>query len=151
MFSGYLNLPEATSRAMRGDWFVTGDLARMDEEGFLYLVDRKNDMIITGGENVYPREVEEVLLAHPAVRECAVVGLPHAYWGEAVTAFVALRPGAEAEAGPLIAACRAALSPYKAPKEIRFVAALPRNSLGKVLRRQLRDEGGDSRAPRPGP
>ena len=84
------------------------------------------------------------------MRECAVVGLPHAYWGEAVTAFVALRPGAEADPAPLIAACRAALSPYKAPKEIRFVAALPRNSLGKVLRRQLRDEGGDSRAPRPG-
>jgi long-chain acyl-CoA synthetase len=151
MFSGYLNLPEATARAMRGDWFVTGDLARMDEEGFLYLVDRKNDMIITGGENVYPREVEEVLLGHPAVRECAVVGLPHGYWGEAVTAFVALRPGVEAEAGTLVAACRATLSPFKVPKEIRFVAALPRNSLGKVLRRQLRDEGGESRAPRPGP
>ena len=149
MFSGYLNLPAATQAAMRGDWFVTGDLARMDEEGFLYLVDRKNDMIITGGENVYPREVEEVLMAHPAVRECAVVGLPHAYWGEAVTAFVALRPGTNASAGDLVAACRAELSRYKAPKEIRFVAALPRNSLGKILRRQLRDEGGASAAAGP--
>ena len=146
MFSGYLNLPEATAKAMRGDWFVTGDLARMDEEGFLYLVDRKNDMIITGGENVYPREVEEVLLAHPAVRECAVVGLPHAYWGEAVTAFVALRAGMNATGADLVEACRASLSRYKAPKEIRFVAALPRNSMGKVLRRSLRDEGGASRA-----
>ncbi len=134
---------------MRGDWFVTGDLARMDEEGFLYLVDRKNDMIITGGENVYPREVEEVLLAYPGVRECAVVGLPHPYWGEAVTAFVALQQGAAATAEDLVAACRATLSRYKAPKEIRFVAALPRNSLGKVLRRRLRDEGGASAAAAP--
>jgi long-chain acyl-CoA synthetase len=146
MFSGYLNMPEATSKAMRGDWFVTGDLARMDEEGFLYLVDRKNDLIITGGENVYPREVEEVLLAHPAVRECAVVGLPHPYWGEAVTAFVALREGMNATGADLVEACRASLSRYKAPKEVRFVAALPRNSMGKVLRRGLRDEGGASRA-----
>jgi long-chain acyl-CoA synthetase len=146
MFSGYLNLPEATARAMQGDWFVTGDLARMDDEGFLYLVDRKNDMIITGGENVYPREVEEVLLAQPAVRDCAVVGLPHGYWGEAVTAFVVLRQGQAPDPAPLVAACRAVLSRYKAPKEIRFVDELPRNSLGKVLRRRLRDEGGPSRA-----
>ncbi|MBL8698400.1 MAG: AMP-binding protein [Alphaproteobacteria bacterium] len=139
MFSGYLNLPEATEKAMRGDWFVTGDLARMDEEGFLYLVDRKNDMIITGGENVYPREVEEILLAHPGVQECAVVGLPHAYWGEAVTAFVVRRPGADVTAEALAASCRAAMSPYKVPKEFRFEAALPRNSMGKVLRRALRD------------
>jgi long-chain acyl-CoA synthetase len=138
MFSGYLNLPEATDKAMRGDWFVTGDLARMDDEGFLYLVDRKNDMIITGGENVYPREVEEVLLAHPAVHECAVVGLPHAYWGEQVTAFVVRRSGMDVAADELVERCRAALSRYKAPKEIRFLDALPRNSMGKVLRRSLR-------------
>jgi long-chain acyl-CoA synthetase len=141
MFSGYLNLPEATEKAMRGDWFVTGDLARMDEEGFLYLVDRKNDMIITGGENVYPREVEEVLLAHPAVQECAVVGMPHAYWGEAVTAFVVRRAGADVGAETLIEASRAALSRYKVPKEIRFLDKLPRNSMGKILRRSLRDQG----------
>jgi len=142
MFSGYLNLPEATEKAMRGDWFVTGDLARMDEEGFLYLVDRKNDMIITGGENVYPREVEEVLLAHPAVQECAVVGMPHAHWGEAVTGFVVVRPGMNVTVEALIESCRTSLSRYKAPKEIRFMTTLPRNSLGKILRRVLRDGGG---------
>jgi long-chain acyl-CoA synthetase len=139
MYSGYLNLPEATANAMRGDWFVTGDLARIDDEGFLYLVDRKNDMIITGGENVYPREVEEALLVHPAVRECAVVGLPHAYWGEAVTAFVVLREDGQVSVDSLLRFCAGALARYKIPKEVRFVSSLPRNSMGKVLRRQLRE------------
>jgi long-chain acyl-CoA synthetase len=139
LFSGYLNLPEATAKAMRGDWVVTGDLARFDDEGYVYLVDRKNDMIISGGENVYPREVEEVLLAHPAVAECGVVGLPHAYWGEQVTAFVAMRAGMSASAEDLMAACREKLSRYKVPKEIRFVPKLPRNTMGKVLRRALRE------------
>ena len=139
LFSGYLNLPEATARATRGDWFVTGDLARIDEEGYLYLVDRKNDMIISGGENVYPREVEEILLANPAVAECGVTGVPHAYWGEQVTAFVVVRPGMNVAAEELLAACREKLSRYKVPKEIRFMPELPRNSMGKVLRRALRD------------
>lgn len=139
LFSGYLNLPEVTAASMRGDWFVTGDLARRDEEGYLYLVDRKNDMIITGGENVYPREVEEVLLAHPAVVECGVVGRPHAHWGEQVTAFVVLRSGMNASATELSAACAKELSKYKVPKEIRFMPSLPRNSMGKVLRRALRE------------
>lgn len=140
LFAGYLNLPEATAKSMRGDWFVTGDLARRDEEGYVYIVDRKNDMIISGGENVYPREVEEILLAHPAVAECGVAGRPHPYWGEAVTAFVAVRPGMNVSAEDLLAACRAQLSPYKVPKEVRFVDALPRNSMGKILRRALRSE-----------
>ncbi len=138
LFSGYLNMPEATDKSMRGDWFVTGDLARIDEEGYVYIVDRKNDMIITGGENVYPREVEEILLAHPAVKECAVAGLPHAYWGEQVTAWVALRDGMNADEAELIGLCRERLSTYKAPKTINFVSALPRNSMGKILRRALR-------------
>lgn len=139
LFAGYLNLPEATARATRGDWFVTGDLARLDDEGYVYIVDRKNDMIISGGENVYPREIEEILLAHPAVAECGVTGAPHPYWGEAVTAFVVLRPGVNATAEDMMGACREKLSPYKVPKEIRFVPALPRNSMGKVLRRALLD------------
>jgi acyl-CoA synthetase (AMP-forming)/AMP-acid ligase II len=139
LFSGYLNLPEQTARVTRGDWVVTGDLARFDDEGFVYLVDRKNDMIISGGENIYPREVEEVLLAHPAVAECAVAGLPHAYWGEQVTAFVVLRPGMNASVEDLLAACREKLSRYKLPKEVRFISALPRNTMGKVLRRALRE------------
>ena len=139
-FSGYLNLPEATAKAMRGDWFITGDLARIDDEGYLYIVDRKNDMIISGGENVYPREVEEVLLAHAAVRECAVVGAPHTYWGEAITAFVVLRDGMNVTAQELQTMCREKMARYKVPKEFRMVAALPRNSMGKILRRKLRDE-----------
>ncbi|MGQ0650643.1 MAG: class I adenylate-forming enzyme family protein [Betaproteobacteria bacterium] len=139
LFSGYLNLPEATAKAMRGDWFVTGDLARIDDEGYLYLVDRKNDMIISGGENVYPREVEEILLANPAVAECGVTGVPHAYWGEQVTAFVVVRPGMNVSGDELLAACREKLSRYKVPKEVHFVPSLPRNSMGKVLRRALRD------------
>ena len=138
MFTGYLNLPEMTAKSMRGDWFVTGDLARIDDEGYVYIVDRKNDMIISGGENVYPREVEEILLAQPMVAEAAVVGQPHAYWGEAVTAYVVLRSGTQVTADALLQACRAALSPYKVPKEIRFLTALPRNSMGKILRRELR-------------
>ncbi|WP_170985067.1 class I adenylate-forming enzyme family protein [Roseomonas sp. AR75] len=138
LFSGYLNLPEATAAGTRGDWFVTGDLARQDEEGYVYLVDRKNDMIISGGENIYPREVEEVILAHPAVAECGVAGAPHPYWGEAVTAFVVLRPGMSATSEELTGRCRDALSRYKVPKEIRFVPSLPRNSMGKVLRRELK-------------
>jgi acyl-CoA synthetase (AMP-forming)/AMP-acid ligase II len=137
-FSGYLNMPEATAAGRRGDWFVTGDIARQDEEGYVYLVDRKNDMVISGGENIYPREVEEVLLGHPAVAECGVTGAPHPYWGEAVTAFVVQRPGLQVTAEELAALCRDRLSRYKVPKEIRFVAALPRNSMGKVLRRELR-------------
>ena len=138
LFSGYLNLPEVTERSMLGDWFVTGDLARIDDEGYVYLVDRKNDMIISGGENVYPREVEEVLLAHPAVAECAVAGLPHAYWGEQVTAWVVVNPSLQVDAQALTDLCRQKLSPYKVPKAIRFIEALPRNSMGKVLRRSLR-------------
>jgi acyl-CoA synthetase (AMP-forming)/AMP-acid ligase II len=138
MFSGYLNLPEATAAAMRGDWFATGDLARQDEEGYVYLVDRKNDMVISGGENIYPREVEEVLLAHPAVAEAGVTGAPHPYWGEQLTAFVVIRPGMNASAEALQEACRARLSRYKVPKDIRFVPTLPRNAMGKVLRRDLR-------------
>jgi len=139
LFAGYLNLPEATASSMAGDYFVTGDMARQDDEGYIYLVDRKNDMIISGGENVYPREVEEVLLAHPAVAECGVAGAPHPYWGEAVTAFVVLRPDMHSTPDELAAACRASLSGYKVPKEVRIIDALPRNSMGKVLRRSLRE------------
>ena len=138
-FARYHNLPQATEKARRGDWFITGDLAKIDNEGYLYIVDRKNDMIITGGENVYPREVEELLLSHPSVAECAVVGKPDAYWGEAIQAFVVAKPGLAITAPDLTAFCRASLAPYKVPKGVHFVDALPRNSMGKILRRNLRD------------
>ena len=139
MFSGYLNLAEQTAEAFRDGWFISGDLARIDEEGYLYLVDRKNDMIISGGENIYPREIEEILFAHPAVAECAVTSVPDAYWGESVAAFVGLRPGAAVTIDELTELCRARLSRYKVPKAFIFVETLPRNSMGKVLRRELKD------------
>ena len=141
VFAGYWNLPDATAEAFTRDgWFRSGDLGFLDDEGFLSLVDRKNDMVITGGENVYSAEVEDVLFAHPAVAEAAVVGIPDERWGEAVCAIVVLRPNASASADELIAHCRARLAKYKTPKYVVFVDALPRNAAGKVLKRQLREE-----------
>ena len=139
MFSGYLNMPDARAKAMRGEWFSAGDLGRLDDEGYLYLVDRKHDMIISGGENVYPREVEEVLLAHPAIDQAAVLGLPHEHWGEQVVAFIVVRPGMNVSSDELKQACGARLSRYKIPKEFRTVIELPRNRMGKIDRRQLRE------------
>jgi acyl-CoA synthetase (AMP-forming)/AMP-acid ligase II len=123
---------------MRDGWFSAGDLARMDEEGYVYLVDRKKDMIITGGVNVYPREIEEVLFRHPGIRDAAVVGAPDDYWGESVRAFVVAAPGAGLEARDVIEHCRPHLAPHKLPRQVRFVDALPRNAAGKVLKRDLR-------------
>lgn len=138
MFSGYLNLPDAAAKSMRGPWFTAGDLAKRDEEGYLYLVDRKHDMIISGGENVYPREVEEVLIAHPSVDQVAVVGVPHEHWGEQVVAYVVMRDGMNASVDDLKAACRLRMARYKVPKEFRFTGTLPRNRLGKLDRMALR-------------
>jgi long-chain acyl-CoA synthetase len=140
LFAGYLNLPDETARVLRGDWYVTGDVGRVDDEGYLYLVGRKNDMIISGGENIYPRELEEIIEAHEAVAACAVVGVPHKYWGEAVTAFVVLRDGRTVDADTLVGLCQQKLSRYKAPKDVRFVGDLPRNAMGKVLRGRLSSE-----------
>lgn len=142
LFAGYLNLPDETKRVMQGDWYVTGDIGRIDEEGYLYLLARKHDMIISGGENIYPKEIEAIIGAHEAVAACAVVGLPHPYWGEAVTAFVVLREGRNVDAETLISNCRDRLSRYKAPKEIRFVGDLPRNPMGKILRGRLAQDVG---------
>jgi fatty-acyl-CoA synthase len=141
VFAGYWNLPDATAEAFTPDgWFRSGDLGFVDDEGFLTLVDRKKDMVITGGENVYSAEVEDVLFGHAAVAEAAIIGLPDERWGEAVCAIVALRPGASATADDLIAYCRMRLAKYKTPKYVVFVDALPRNAAGKVLKRQLREE-----------
>jgi acyl-CoA synthetase (AMP-forming)/AMP-acid ligase II len=140
MFSGYLNLPDVMQKSMRGEWFSAGDLGRLDDEGYLYLVDRKNDLIISGGENIYPREVEEVLLAHPAIDQAAVVGLPHEHWGEQIVAFVVVRDGMNVSDDDLKAACRERLSRYKVPKEFRLVQDLPRNRMGKIDRRGLREQ-----------
>jgi fatty-acyl-CoA synthase len=143
VFAGYWERPDATADAFTADgWFRSGDLGVLDDEGFLTLVDRKKDMVITGGENVYSAEVEDVLFAHPAVAEAAIVGVPDDRWGEAVCAVVALRPSQSATAEELIAHCRTRLAKYKTPKYVVFVDALPRNAAGKVLKRTLREEVG---------
>ncbi len=138
MFSGYWNRPELEASTVREGWVSAGDMAMRDEEGFIYLVDRKNDMIITGGENVYPREIEEVLMQHPAVAEAAVVGLPHEYWGDAITAFVHLRGGATLSEEELRAHCALHLARWKIPKRIAIGGPLPRSSMGKILRREVK-------------
>jgi len=137
---GYWKDPELTAKALRGGWLHTGDLAEVDEDGFIYIVDRKNDMIITGGENVYPYEVERILYEHPAVLEAAVVGLQDRKWGEAVTAAVALKQGAEATEEEIIAFCRERIAGYKCPKKVAFMESVPKTAIGKVLRRQVREQ-----------
>lgn len=149
VFGGYWMNAQATAEVFRSGWFHTGDLVRMDEEGFITLVDRKKDMIITGGENVYPIEVEHVLFQHPAVVDAAVIGAPDAQWGEKVVAVVVGRPGSEPpNPEELVQWCRQRLAHYKCPKEVRFTEALPRNATGKVLKRELRLHlsGGDGAA-----
>ncbi len=136
--TGYWDNPEATKQALRNGWVFTGDMARVDEDGYVYLVDRKNDLIVSGALNVYPSEVERVLQSHPAVYECAVIGVPSDRWGEAVKAIVVVREGATATAEELIAHCRGELAGFKKPKSVDFVEKLPRNLTGKILRRELR-------------
>lgn len=147
VFVGYWGLPDATAEAFRGGWFHTGDLGRVDDEGFITLVDRKKDMIITGGENVYPIEVEQVLWRHEAVREVAVVGVPHPKWEETPIAVVALEDGAEVTADELISFARERLAHFKCPTRVEYVPELPRNAAGKILKAALRKEfGGDESA-----
>ncbi|MGG1661099.1 long-chain-fatty-acid--CoA ligase [Brevibacillus sp. NRS-1366] len=134
---GYLGLPEDTRAALKDDWLYTGDLARMDEEGYVYIVDRKKDMILVDGYNVYPREVEEVLYQHPAIIEAAVIGIPDEVHGEAVKAFVALKEVAVSQE-EIVAFCKEKLAKYKVPRQVEIVAELPKNSTGKILRRTLR-------------
>ena len=138
LMSGYLGKDEATREAFTGGWFHSGDLARRDDEGYLYIVDRKKDLIVSGGENVYPAEIERVLLDHAAVADAAVVGAPHARWIETPVAFVVLVDGAAASEGDLVDHCRAHLAGYKKPSRVIFVDRLPRNAGGKILRRELR-------------
>jgi long-chain acyl-CoA synthetase len=140
VMEGYWRNPEATAEALQDGWMHMGDLGHRDEAGYLYLVDRRGDKIVTGGENVYPSEVENVLLEHPAVAEVAIVGLPHERWGEAVTAVVVRREGAAVEAEALVAFCREQLAGYKTPKDVRFADALPRTATGKLRRGELRRE-----------
>ncbi len=136
---GYFRNEEGTNRAFEDGWFHTGDMARRDEEGFFYIVDRMKDMIITGGENVYSREVEEVLYLHPAVSEAAVVGVPDVMWGEKVTAIVVLRAGMSATEAEIIAVSRDNLAGFKKPKAVVFLDELPKTVSGKIIKRELRD------------
>lgn len=140
-FDGYWKSPEKTAEAFRGAWCSVGDMARRDAQGFIHLVDRKSNMIITGGENVYPSEVEGVLGAHPQVKDVAVLGLPHEKWGEAVHAVVVRHAGQTVSEAELLDWCRSRMAGYKRPQSIRFVADedLPRTATGKVLHRVLRD------------
>jgi long-chain acyl-CoA synthetase len=135
---GYWRNPEATAATLRGGWLHTGDVGILDADGFLTLIDRSKDLIISGGSNIYPREVEEVLLRHPGVHEVSVVGRPHPEWGEEVVAFVVTRAGAEAPERELDALCLASIARFKRPKSYRFVDSLPKNNYGKVLKTELR-------------
>jgi long-chain acyl-CoA synthetase len=138
--TGYLKDLEATTACTTADGFLTsGDVALIDDESFLYIVDRKKDMIISGGTNIYPREVEDVLAGHPAVREVAVVGLADETWGELVAAFVVLDPAARAGADDLDRHARSTLAGFKVPRRYELVASLPRNAAGKILKRELRN------------
>jgi len=140
IMAGYWKQPEETARAFAGGWFHTGDVGAIDPNGYVYIVDRKKDIIITGGENVASLEIENALYAHPAVLECAVIALPDQLWGEVPAALVVLKPNASADQAALIAHCKSSLAGFKVPKRIRFVEALPKGGTGKILKRQLRDE-----------
>ena len=142
IMKGYFEQPEETSMALRNGWFHSGDVGVFDNEGYLYIVDRIKDIVITGGENVYPKEVEDMLHQHSAVNECGVVGIPHEEFGEAVTAFVTLKPGVTVDEDTLIAFCKERMAHYKVPKSIRFVDDLPKTPQGKILRRALRKTAG---------
>ncbi len=138
VMAGYWENPDATAQALRGGWLHTGDIGRMDEQGFLTILDRSKDMIISGGSNIYPREIEEVLLRHPAVAECSVVGRPHPEWGEEVVAFIVPSSNAKIAPQELDALCLENIARFKRPRDYRFVDGLPKNNYGKVLKTELR-------------
>jgi fatty-acyl-CoA synthase len=144
---GYHRNEAATRSSMRGDFFSVGDLAYRDEDGYYFLAGRKTDMVISGGVNIYPKEVEDCLHAHPEVIDAAVIGVPHPEWGESLRAFVVTRPGSALDAAGLVAFAKERLSDFKCPREIHFVDELPRNPTGKVLKKDLR--GWDPATPWP--
>ena len=135
---GYHKRPDETKEAVRGGWLYTGDIGVMDEEGYFFIVDRKKDMIIAGGYNIYPRDIDEVLFEHPKVAEACAIGVPHDYRGETVKAYVVLKPGETATEEEMIAYCKEKLAAYKVPKIIEFIDDLPKSAVGKILRKELR-------------
>jgi fatty-acyl-CoA synthase len=139
VMKGYWNKPEATAAAIQDGWMLTGDAAYMDEDGYVFIYDRVKDMIRTGGESVYPAEVENALFGHPAIADAAVIGVPDDTWGETVKALIVLRPGAAPDVADIIAWTRGRIAHFKAPKSVDFVDLIPRNATGKILRRELRE------------
>ena len=140
VMKGYWNKPEATDEVIKSGWFYTGDIGTMDERGFVYIVDRKHEMIITGGLNVYPREVEEVLYKHPTVLEAVVIGVPHDKWGESVQAVVVLKEGMHVEESELIEFCKGKIADYKMPKAVDLVGSLPKGAAEKILRKEVKEK-----------
>ena len=138
LFNGYWQRPEATEQAFHDGWVTVEDLAKRDEEGHIYIVDRKKDMVISGGINIYPREIEEVLFKHPAIADVAVTGVPDEKWGERLKAFVVAKPGETLDADGVAAYCEGKIAPYKIPKDLALIDVLPRNASGKVLKTELR-------------
>jgi long-chain acyl-CoA synthetase len=136
---GYLNRPEETRAGFWDHWFRSGDIGWIDSNGYLFIVDRLKDMIITGGENVYPREVEELLYQRPEVQECTVIGLPDPEWGERVTAFIVPNQGCAIDAAGLKDFLKSNLSPFKVPKDFRIVETLPKSTAGKIMKRELKN------------
>jgi acyl-CoA synthetase (AMP-forming)/AMP-acid ligase II len=136
---GYWNRPKETVDAVKNGWLYTGDLAVIDKEGYVNIVDRKKDMIITGGENVYSIEVENVLYSHPAVLEAAVIGVPDSKWGEAVKAVLVLKPGLRASEDEIIRYCKSCIAGYKTPKSVDFVAEIPKTGSGKIHKKRLKE------------
>jgi len=143
VMKGYWNNPEATAQTIRDGWLYTGDIARRDADGFFYIMDRKKDMIISGGENIYPAEIEDVLMHHPKIADAGVVGYADEMWGEAVRAVVVVQPGEELTSEEVIAWCKGKIGKFKIPKSVEFTDALPRTPTGKILKRVLRDQYGE--------
>ncbi len=141
LFNGYWKRPDETAEAYQDGWVTVGDLVRRDEEGYLYIVDRKKDMVISGGINIYPREVEEVLVTHPQISDVAVIGVPDEKWGESLKAFIVLRGKASLDAEAVAEFCEGRISRIKIPRGVEVVDAIPRNATGKVLKTELRQRG----------
>jgi acyl-CoA synthetase (AMP-forming)/AMP-acid ligase II len=139
VMKGYYKQPDKTDETIVDGWLHTGDLGHIDHDGYLHITDRKKDVVISGGFNIYPSEVEQAIWTHRAVLDCAVIGVPDAQWGEAVKAVVELKPGAHASAEELIALCKDKLGSIKAPKSVDFIATLPRSPAGKVLKKEIRE------------
>jgi acyl-CoA synthetase (AMP-forming)/AMP-acid ligase II len=140
MMIGYWQMPEETEKKLKNGWLHTGDLAKFDEDGYVYIVERKGDMIISGGVNIYPREIEEVLYRHPAVSEASVIGLPDEHWGEIVKAVIVLKPGAKATEDEIKDFCGKNLAGFKKPKSVDFWKELPKSPQGKILKKDIRKQ-----------